>query len=41
MTTAGRYDMTWWLSVALDVISAIVNLPIIEKLIEHLAPIRA
>jgi MFS family permease len=38
-TTSGSYDVVWWLSVALGVISAIINLPIIEKPIERLAPI--
>ena len=40
-TTTGSYDVIWWLSVALGIISAIINLPIIEKPIERLAPIRA
>ncbi len=40
-TTTGSYDVIWWLSVGLGVISAIINLPIIEKPIERLAPIRA
>jgi MFS family permease len=40
-TTTGSYDVIWWLSVALGVISAIINLPIIEKPIERLAPIEA
>jgi MFS family permease len=39
-TTTGSYDVIWWLSVALGVVSAIINLPIIEKPIERLAPIR-
>ena len=39
-TTTGSYNVIWWLSVALGVISAIINLPIIEKPIERLAPIR-
>ena len=38
-TSTGSYDVIWWLSVALGVISAIINLPIIEKPIERLAPI--
>lgn len=40
-TNTGSYDVIWWLSVALGVVSAIINLPIIEKPIERLAPIRA
>jgi hypothetical protein len=31
--------VVWWLSVALGIISAIINLPIVEKPIERLAPI--
>jgi MFS family permease len=38
-TTTGSYAVIWWLSVALGVVSAIINLPIIEKPIERLAPI--
>jgi len=38
-TSTGSYDVVWWLSVVLGVVSAIVNLPIIEKPIERLAPI--
>jgi len=38
--TTGSYNVVWWLSVVLGVISAIINLPIIEKPIERLAPIR-
>jgi MFS family permease len=37
----GSYNVVWWLSVALGLISAIINLPIIEKPIERLAPIPA
>jgi MFS family permease len=40
-TTTGSYDVIWWLSVALGIVSAIINLPIIEKPIERLAPIEA
>ncbi len=38
-TVTGSYNVVWWLSVVLGVISAIINLPIIEKPIERLAPI--
>jgi MFS family permease len=38
-TSTGSYDVVWWLSVVLGIISAIINLPIIEKPIERLAPI--
>ena len=27
----GSYDLIWWLSIALGIASAIINLPIIEK----------
>ena len=37
----GSYNVVWWLSVALGLISALINLPIIEKPIERLAPIPA
>ncbi len=40
-TTTGSYNVVWWLSVVLGVVSAIINLPIIEKPIERLAPIPA
>lgn len=40
-TTTGSYNVVWWLSVVLGIISAIINLPIVEKPIERLAPIPA
>ena len=27
----GSYDMVWWLSVLFGVLSALINLPIVEK----------
>jgi MFS family permease len=30
-TSTGSYNVVWWLSVALGIISAVINLPIIEK----------
>jgi MFS family permease len=30
-TTTGSYDVVWWLSVVLGIISAIINLPIVER----------
>jgi hypothetical protein len=36
-TSTGSYDVVWWLSVALGVVSAIINLPIIEEPIERAA----
>jgi MFS family permease len=38
-STTGSYNVVWWISVALGIVSAIINLPIIEKPIERLAPI--
>ena len=35
----GSYNVVWWLSVLFGILSAIINLPIIEKPIERLAPI--
>ncbi len=40
-TTTGSYNVVWWLSVGLGLISALINLPIIEEPIERLAPIPA
>ena len=37
---AGSYDVVWWLSILFGVLSAVVNLPIIEKPVERLAPAR-
>ena len=31
----GSYDVIWWLSIALGVISALINLPIIERPVER------
>ena len=33
----GSYDIVWWLSIALGVISAVINLPIVEKPVARLA----
>jgi len=38
-TTTGSYNVVWWLSVVFGLVSALINLPIIEKPIERLAPI--
>ena len=35
--STGSYNVVWWLSVALGVISAAINLPIIEKPVERVA----
>jgi MFS family permease len=37
----GSYEVIWWLSIALGVISAIINLPIIEKPVLRAAPVPA
>jgi predicted MFS family arabinose efflux permease len=34
----GSYDAIWWLSVLFGVLSAIINLPIVEKPVQRLAP---
>ena len=34
----GSYDIVWWLSIALGVISAVINLPIVEKPVARLSP---
>jgi MFS family permease len=34
----GSYDIVWWLSILFGVLSAVVNLPIVEKPVERLAP---
>ena len=36
-TSTGSYNLVWWLSVALGVVSAIINLPIVEKPVERAA----
>jgi MFS family permease len=34
----GSYDAVWWLSVLFGVLSAVINLPIVEKPVQRLAP---
>jgi MFS family permease len=34
----GSYDVVWWLSILFGVLSAVVNLPIVEKPVVRLAP---
>ena len=34
----GSYLIVWWLSVALGIVSALINLPIVEKPVERAAP---
>ncbi|HEY8579346.1 MAG TPA: MFS transporter, partial [Beijerinckiaceae bacterium] len=35
--STGSYDVVWWLSIALGVASALINLPIVEKPVERMA----
>jgi MFS family permease len=37
----GSYDVVWWLSILFGVMSAVVNLPIVEKPVERIAAARA
>jgi MFS family permease len=37
----GSYDTVWWLSVLFGVLSAIINLPIVEKPVERPVPVAA
>ena len=37
----GSYDSIWWLSVLFGVLSAVINLPIVEKPVARLAPAAA
>jgi len=37
----GSYDVVWWLSILFGVMSALINLPIVEKPVERLAAARA
>jgi MFS family permease len=37
----GSYDVVWWLSILFGVLSALINLPIVEKPVEQLAEARA
>jgi predicted MFS family arabinose efflux permease len=37
----GSYDAVWWLAIVLGVLSAIVNLPIVEKPVPRLAAVPA
>jgi hypothetical protein len=33
----GSYDAVWWLSILFGLLSAVVNLPIVEKPVQRLA----
>jgi MFS family permease len=37
----GSYDLVWWLSILFGLLSAVVNLPIVEKPVARLAPAQA
>ena len=37
----GSYDLVWWLSILFGVMSALVNLPIVEKPVPRIAELRA
>jgi predicted MFS family arabinose efflux permease len=37
----GSYDTVWWLSVLFGVLSAVINLPIVEKPVERPVPVAA
>jgi MFS family permease len=37
----GSYDVVWWLSVLFGVLSAVINLPIVEKPVARLVPVPA
>ena len=37
----GSYDAVWWLSVLFGVLSAVINLPIVEKPVARVAPVPA
>jgi hypothetical protein len=36
-TRTGSYDIVWWLAVLFGVLSAVINLPIVEKPVARLA----
>jgi predicted MFS family arabinose efflux permease len=38
---SGSYDVVWWLSILFGVLSALVNLPIVEKPIQRRVEVRA
>ena len=40
-TSTGSYNPVWWLSVFFGIMSAIINLPIVEAPVERLAPVPA
>jgi MFS family permease len=36
--SSGSYDVVWWLSILLGLLSAVINLPIVERPVARLAP---
>jgi predicted MFS family arabinose efflux permease len=36
--SSGSYAVVWWLSILLGLLSAVINLPIVEKPVARLAP---
>jgi predicted MFS family arabinose efflux permease len=38
---AGSYDPVWWLSILLGVLSALINMPIVEKPVSRAAALPA
>jgi predicted MFS family arabinose efflux permease len=36
--STGSYNALWWLSILFGVLSAVINLPIVEKPVQRLAP---
>jgi MFS family permease len=38
---SGSYDVVWWLAIALGVLSALINLPIVEKPVHRAEPVPA
>ena len=37
----GSYDLVWWLAILFGVLSALINLPIVEKPVARMAPLPA
>jgi predicted MFS family arabinose efflux permease len=38
---SGSYDPVWWLAILFGVLSAVINLPIVEKPVARIAPVPA
>ena len=37
----GSYDLVWWLAILFGVLSALINLPIVEEPVARMAPLPA